>query len=162
MSRATQGRQQERRVIFVYGAVTLWGSASQQIRLTNRFVTLLPLARNTAALQPPSVKQTGLGFPLFARRYSGDTENFLAPGRERPRVKKFHWFLFLQVLRCFTSLGALSRLNAREYPLRDGFPHSEISGSKVAWHLPEAYRSHATSFIALLKSRHPPYALRFS
>ena len=28
------------------------------------------------------------------------------------------------------------------------FPHSEISGSKVARHLPEAYRSHATSFIA--------------
>ena len=29
-----------------------------------------------------------------------------------------------------------------------GFPHSEISGSKVATHLPEAYRSYATSFIA--------------
>ncbi len=29
-----------------------------------------------------------------------------------------------------------------------GFPHSDISGSKVARHLPEAYRSHATSFIA--------------
>ena len=31
---------------------------------------------------------------------------------------------------------------------RTRFPHSEISGSKVARHLPEAYRSHATSFIA--------------
>ena len=31
---------------------------------------------------------------------------------------------------------------------RKEFPHSEISGSKVARHLPEAYRSHATSFIA--------------
>ena len=29
-----------------------------------------------------------------------------------------------------------------------GFPHSEIFGSKVARHLPEAYRSYATSFIA--------------
>ena len=29
-----------------------------------------------------------------------------------------------------------------------GFPHSEISGSKVVWHLPEAYRSQTTSFIA--------------
>jgi len=28
------------------------------------------------------------------------------------------------------------------------FPHSDISGSKVAWHLPEAYRCHAASFIA--------------
>ena len=32
----------------------------------------------------------------------------------------------------------------------EGFPHSEISGSKVARRLPEAYRSHATSFIAIL------------
>ncbi len=31
---------------------------------------------------------------------------------------------------------------------RDGFPHSDIPGSKVARHLPGAYRSHATSFIA--------------
>jgi hypothetical protein len=29
-----------------------------------------------------------------------------------------------------------------------GFPHSDVSGSKVARHLPEAYRSRATSFIA--------------
>ena len=29
------------------------------------------------------------------------------------------------------------------------FPHSDISGSKVARHLPEAYRRHATSFIAI-------------
>src|SRR3989338_2861621 len=34
--------------------------------------------------------------------------------------------------------------------LRDGLPHSEIPGSKVAKHLPEAYRSHAASFIASL------------
>ena len=31
-----------------------------------------------------------------------------------------------------------------------GFPHSEISGSKVAWHLPGAYRRHTASFIAVL------------
>ena len=29
------------------------------------------------------------------------------------------------------------------------FPHSDIPGSKVATHLPEAYRSYATSFIAV-------------
>ena len=32
----------------------------------------------------------------------------------------------------------------------EGFPHSEISGSQVATHLPEAYRSYATSFIVFL------------
>jgi hypothetical protein len=42
-----------------------------------------------------------------------------------------------------------------------GFPHSDISGSKVARHLPEAYRRHAASFITSLESRHPPYALKF-
>ena len=31
-----------------------------------------------------------------------------------------------------------------------GFPHSEIPGSKVATHLPEAYRRYAASFIAAL------------
>ena len=30
---------------------------------------------------------------------------------------------------------------------RTGFPHSEIFGSKIAQHLPEAYRSYTTSFI---------------
>ena len=39
-----------------------------------------------------------------------------------------------------------AKLAMRVY--RIGFPHSEISGSKVAKHLPEAYRSNATSFIA--------------
>ena len=64
----------------------------------------------------------------FARRYSG-SRNF---------------FTFLEVLRCFTSL------RDRPHPIYsdedivhsdNGFPHSEISGSTVAWHLPEAYRS---------------------
>lgn len=36
----------------------------------------------------------------------------------------------------------------RFLPMAGGFPHSEISGSKVIWHLAETYRSHNTSFIA--------------
>jgi hypothetical protein len=42
--------------------------------------------------------------------------------------------------------------------IRVGFPHSEIPGSKVANHLPEAYRRHATSFIASIFQgiHHPP------
>jgi len=39
-------------------------------------------------------------------------------------------------------IGGLSASSAER------FPHSEISGSKVAWHLPETYRRHAASFIA--------------
>ena len=36
------------------------------------------------------------------------------------------------------------------WPTSVGFPHSDISESKVDWHLVEAYRSHSTSFIALV------------
>ena len=36
----------------------------------------------------------------------------------------------------------------RFLPMTGGFPHSDISGSKVIWHLAETYRSHNTSFIA--------------
>ena len=56
-------------------------------------------------------------------------------------------FLFLQVLRCFTSLGARPTYIGL-LPMTVGFPHSEISGSKAIWRLPETYRSHITSFIA--------------
>ena len=44
-----------------------------------------------------------------------------------------------------------------------GFPHSDISGSKVAWHLPEAYRRHAASFIAFqsLGIHHTPLLILF-
>ena len=100
-----------------------------------------------------------LGFSAFARRY----------------LRNNNCFIFLLVLKCFTSQGAprtrtkfgsgLSRTEAsllvlgrfqklnyiliRSLIKSMGFPHSEISGSKVARHLPEAYRRHATSFIAI-------------
>ena len=62
-----------------------------------------------------------------------------------------HCFLFLRLLRCFSSAGTLLGFNAKAtavYAVR--FPHSEISGSKAAQRLPEAYRSYATSFIAVM------------
>ena len=77
----------------------------------------------------------GLGFSLFARHYLGN----------------YFCSLFLRLLRCFTSPS--SRSDTRSEQLRlDAieFPHSEIPGSQVATHLPEAYRSYAPSFIALL------------
>jgi hypothetical protein len=54
-------------------------------------------------------------------------------------------FLFLGLLRCFNSPGSLHR----PYVFRPGyqrittggFPHSDIPGSKVVWHLPRAFRS---------------------
>jgi hypothetical protein len=57
----------------------------------------------------------------------------------------------------FPRFATLLRETIEDFSMR--FPHSDISGSKVAWHLPEAYRRHAASFFAFLKPRHPPYAL---
>ena len=64
--------------------------------------------------------------------------------RRRTNAKRENLFLFLWVLRCFTSPGA------RPTPIlfsagpcgipRMRFPYSDISGSKVACHLPEAFR----------------------
>jgi hypothetical protein len=52
-------------------------------------------------------------------------------------------------MKCFTSLGMRSA-SCRPKAEAFEFPHSEISGSKVARHLTEAYRSYAPSFIAIL------------
>ena len=68
-------------------AVTLYGSTFQRIRLTTGLVTLL-----LRALQPPMHRNaTGLGCSEFARHY----------------YRNRGFFLFLQVLRWFTSLGSL-------------------------------------------------------
>ncbi len=61
-----------------------------------------------------------------------------------PLLRKSLRFLFLWLLRCFTSPGLLhAPMNsAHNIQLKlDGFPHWEISGSKVAWDLTEAYRT---------------------
>ena len=65
------------------------------------------------------------GFCDFARHY----------------FRNLGWFLFLELLRCFSSPGSL------QYPMysdidtpKGGFPHSDISGSKLICQLPEAYR----------------------
>ena len=78
---------------------------------------------------PGSARTPGLGSSPFARHYSGSRG----------------FFPFLWVLRCFSSPACLylpyvfrqeyARITTRE------FPHSEILGSKVGQHLPQAYRS---------------------
>src|SRR6202012_5813652 len=76
-------------MIFVYAPVTLYGPTFQRVRLTTRLVTLL-----LRTLQPPRHRNaTGLGCSDFARHYS--------------RNRGF--FLFLLVLRWFTSQGSLVR-----------------------------------------------------
>ena len=65
------------------------------------------------------------GFSDFARHY----------------FRNLGWFLFLELLRCFSSPGSLRipMYSVCDTP-KGGFPHSEISGSKLICQLPEAYR----------------------
>ena len=88
----------------------------------------------------------GLGSSPFARRYLGNR----------------CFFLFLRVLRCFSSPGYL----LWSYGFTSGylrittgeFPHSEICGSKAVCALPQLIAA-CHVLRRLLVPRHPPYAL---
>ena len=112
-TQVSSGRQS----VFAYGAVTLCGRLSHTFPLTDRFVT--PMCRT---LQPRLCKQRR--FELFPVR--------------SPLLGK--WSLFLQVLRCFSSLGALPPTYVFSRRMTEvrfvGFPHSEILGSTLVHSFP--------------------------
>lgn len=91
--------------IFAYTTITPYG------RFFHTF-PLIILFRCVRSHDPGRASPTGLGCSDFARRYS----------------RNHCCFLFLEVLRWFTSLGWLGL----SYEFREsyiGFPHSEIDGS---------------------------------
>ena len=95
----------------------------------------------------PPGKPDGLGCSPFARHYLGN----------------HCCFLFLRVLRCFTSPGvALTALciQTRDRPVitGTGFPHSEISGSKRVCRSPKLIAAYHVLH-RLLMPRHPSCAL---
>ena len=97
-----------------------------------------------AVLQPPTGRNpTGLGWSPFARHYWG---NHVC-------------FLFLRVLRCFSS----PRLppypnNTDDGLMATGLSHSETSGSKAVCALPELIAAYRVLH-RLREPRHPPCAL---
>ena len=100
----------------------------------------------TNAVRTPQCSHYGLGSSGFARRYS------------RNRC----FFLFLRLLRCFSSPGHL--LYGYLFTIRYihitvcGFPHSDICGSKVICTSPQLIAA-CHVLLRLLLPRHPPYAL---
>ena len=66
------------------------------------------------------------GWSAFARHY----------------LRNLGWFLFLRLLRCFSSPGSLlcTYVFSTGWPKRAGFPHSDIYGSKLYCQLPVAFR----------------------
>ena len=124
------------RLAFTYGTVTLYGRLSHTFLLAERFVT--PMCQ---ALQPRSGKPDRFGlFPVRS-----------------PLLGEY--FLFLWVLRCFSSPGSLLPIYIFnwEMPLvRNGrFPYSDIPGSALVHSSP---RLIAVSHVLHrhLTPRHPP------
>ncbi len=86
------------------------------------------------------------GYHPLLRDFPDASTNFISFGCSpfaRRYLGNLGWFLFLGVLRCFSSPGSL------QYPMYSdiddlfiqiGFPHSEIRGSKFVWKLSAAYR----------------------
>jgi hypothetical protein len=102
----------------------------------------LPLICNGCNLSHKS----GLGSSAFARHY----------------LRNHSCFLFLRVLRCFSSPGYLRHayvFSMRYWPMTtSGFPHSDIHGSKLAYSSPWHFGVRSV-LLRLLAPRHPPCAL---
>ena len=95
-----------------------------------------------AVLQPLlCLNMTGLGSCAFARHY----------------WRNHYYFLFLQVLRCFSSLR-LPTVYSVMLLLNTGLPHSEIPGSKVICTSPGLIAA-CHVLLRLREPRHPPSAL---
>jgi hypothetical protein len=120
---------------FAYGTVTLYRATFQKLPLPRRFITPRCPGRDSPVLPQPPVRNArrlshaqGLASSPFAHHYSGNR----------------FCFLFLRVLRCFTS----PRYHHCPYAFRTGrhpmtgarFPHSEILESQPGCRLLEAYR----------------------
>ena len=146
-------RVQGVRAVFAYGAITRSGGPFQILRLTVGLVTPRRVRSSSdPAPQLPTGNACGLsrrssfGSSPFARRYLGNRG----------------CFLFLEVLRCFSSLGlphaayvfsgGYASITSR------GFPHSGIRGSVPACGFPRLIAAcHALH--RFLAPRHPPSAL---
>nr|AOE11741.1 hypothetical protein [uncultured bacterium] len=68
-----------------------------------------------------------------------------------------NYFLFLRVLRCFSSPGLLLSVTGLQPA---GLPHSEIYGSKVMCTSPQLIAAYHVLH-RLCKPRHPPFALNY-
>ena len=123
---------------FAYGAVTLFRCAFQRSSAI--------LIGNVRGPYPARIATCGLGSSDFARHYS----------RNRS------YFLFLRVLRCFSSPGSphctMDSCNdtATLLAVRSRIRISADLGSFAA---PRSFSQLVTSFFGAMYLRHPPYAL---
>ena len=101
------------------------------------------ISMQMASVPLPRTSLYGLGSSPFARRYSGN----------------HCYFLFLQLLRCFSSLRAPYRISTVMYVLHTyGLPHSDTPGSPLAYNSPEIFAV-CRVLLRRLVPRHPSCAL---
>ena len=126
--------------VLTTGLLPPMAGLSRPLHLPRSFVTPYRVSYN------PKRQASWFGLSRFARRYSGN------------RI----CFLFLRVLRCFSSPGLPSLSYEFRYGYHSitsgGFPHSEISGSKLAYSSPKHIGVRPVLH-RLLVPRHPPCAL---
>ena len=120
---------------------------SPSMALLSSQVPLRRLILDGKVLQPRrSRNHAGLGCSPFARHYLGN----------------HYCFLFLRVLRCFSSPGSLPKayvFSQGMTPLHGaGFPHSEIHGSQLVCSSPRLIAAYHVLH-RLPMPRHPPCAL---
>lgn len=120
---------------FAYRTLTSYGPTFQKVPL----VIVIRRGIPTTPLLP--CDSNGLGSSPVARRYWGNHS----------------YFLFLPLLRCFSSRRWLP-----DWPMarlqRTGFSHSDIRGSRVACTSPRLFAA-CHVLHRLWEPRHPPYAL---
>ena len=117
MTGFTRGYLQSRFAV-AYGPVTLYGTAFRTVSASKSRFLMRPH-------NPVKPKPDGLGCFLFARRYWGNR----------------FFFLFLRVLRCFSSPRSHGNL-----------------GINICLTIPPSFSQPSTP-LCLLTPRHPPYAL---
>ncbi len=126
------GQRVER--VFVYRALTVSGGWFHSLQLTPRLVTLRDQTR-PASHNPARANPRGLGSSPFARRYSGN----------------HGCFLFLEVLRCFSSLGSPREpMNSAHDPwaLPHGGSPIRASAAHSLLAAPRGFSQLATPFLA--------------
>ena len=143
MSRLTWVPDQELRFDFGYGTVTLYGPTFQTARLSKLHSRVIP----TGPRNPRSTRVD----PVWANPLSLATTNGITA-----------CFLFLRVLRCFTSPGlprtamdspyVTAELPAVGFPIRTSTDQSLVGGSPWLIAATHVLRR-------LLEPRHPPHAL---
>jgi hypothetical protein len=139
------------RIAFGYGAVTLSGRPFQATSPNEPICN--SLRESQLPLDGPTTPRLQRLRPITQPRFG--LLRFRSP-------LLTEYSLFLEVLRCFSSLGVLATVYVFNRASLDitpgGFPHSDISGSTLARNSPKHFAA-CHVLRRLLAPRHPPHAL---